>query len=194
MAPVFERFTDEARQVVVMASEEAREIPHDYIGTEHLLLGLLRVDESVGFWALNAAGISLDSARRSVRRLVGATEEPQGQVPFTERAKKALENGFREAVERGEQTVGSGHLLLGLLREPHGVAVDVINDHEVALATLRQRVVAAMGQRPESLIAKEGQPLTPVRDADRQLIEMALRLDQIDAKLDEVLRRLPRPS
>jgi ATP-dependent Clp protease ATP-binding subunit ClpC len=189
---VFERFTDEARRVVVMAQEEAREMPHDYIGTEHLLLGLLRVDESVGFWALNDAGVSLDSARRAVRRIVGAGEKPAGHIPFTVRAKKALENAYRQSIKRGDQAVGSGHLLLGLLDEPHGVAVEVINDHGVALDPLRQQLVGAMGVREEarSLDAPIAEVVTlPGPDA-----ALAERLDAIEAKLDEVLRQLRRSS
>jgi ATP-dependent Clp protease ATP-binding subunit ClpC len=191
MCGVFERFTDEARRVIVMAQDEAREMPHDYIGTEHVLLGLLRVDESVGFWALNDAGISLDSARRAVRRIVGSEEEPQSHIPFTERAKKALENAYRQTLERGDQAVGSGHLLLGLLQEPHGVAVEVINDHGVPLDTLRQRVTVRMSQREETqtLEAPLGEVIT--FEATGPLMQ---RLDAIEAKLDEVLRQLRRPS
>ena len=188
---MFERFTDEARRVIVMAQEEARQIPHTYIGTEHLLLGLLRVDESIAFWALNDVGISLDSARRAVRRIVGAGEQPGGHIPFTERVKKTLENAFRESLERGDGTVGSGHLLLGLLHEPHGVAVEVINNHGIALDTLRQSVTARMSQREEeqTLDAPLGEVI-----AFAEPDPLMRRLDSIEAKLDEVLRQLRRSN
>ena len=189
---MFERFTDEARRVIVLAQDEAREMPHNYIGTEHLLLGLLRVDESVGFWALNDAGISLDSARRAVRRLVGAGEEPEEAIPFTERAKKALENAYRQTLERGDQAVGSGQLLLGLLHEPNGVAVEVINDHGVALDALRQRVTARMSQREETQTLAP--PAWEVIEPTAIPYQLTRRLDAIEAKLDEVLRRLSESS
>jgi ATP-dependent Clp protease ATP-binding subunit ClpC len=188
MGAVFERFTDEARRVVVMAQDEAREIPHTYVGTEHLLLGLLRVDESIGFWALNDAGISLESARRAVRRIVGAGEEPESHMPFTVRAKKALENAYRETVERGDSAVGSGHLLLGLLDEPHGAAVEVINDHGVALDALRQRLTAAVSKRKETQTIEP--PVWEVIAPGGESLQLMRRLDVIEAKLDEVLRRL----
>ena len=194
MGAVFERFTDEARRVVVMAQDEAREIPHNYIGTEHLLLGMLRVDESIGFWALNDAGISLDSARRSVRRLVGAGEQPSSQIPFTERAKKALEHAMRVSTQRGSNTIGTGDLLLGLLREPDGVAVQVIKTYDIDLNVLEQQTRAAISQRSETLGPLSEPPLTVAEAPSHQLLDVAMRLDAIEAKLDEVLRRLPAPS
>jgi ATP-dependent Clp protease ATP-binding subunit ClpC len=193
MAAVFERFTDEARHVVVMASEEAREIPHNYIGTEHLLLGLLRVDDSIGFWALNDTGISLDSARRAVRLLVGAGEEPQGHVPFTPRAKNVLEHALRVSMQRDSETIGSGDLLLGLLREPDSVAVRVLRELDVDLAVLERQTRAAMNERVE-MRRDEPEPVRAVEATDGQLLEISIRLDNIEAKLDEVLRRLPGPG
>jgi ATP-dependent Clp protease ATP-binding subunit ClpC len=148
------------------------------------------VDESVGFWALNDAGISLDSARRRVRCIVGAGEEPSSHIPFTVRAKKALENAYRQTLERGDQAVGSGHLLLGLLQEPHGVAVEVINDHGMGVDTLRQRVVSAMGVREEAQILDV--PIAEVTTWPGPDAALAARLDAIEAKLDEVLRQLRR--
>jgi ATP-dependent Clp protease ATP-binding subunit ClpC len=188
---VFERFTDEARRVIVMAQDEAREMPHNYIGTEHLLLGLLRTDESVGFWALNDVGITLDSARRSVLRIVGPGEQPYAHIPFTERSKKVLENALRVSTQRSNPTIGSGDILLGVLQEPESVGVQVIRDHDVDVAVLEQKARAAMNHRNETRTIQEEPPMAAT---DQLYVEMAMRLDKIEAKLDEVLRQLRRSS
>src|SRR5260370_21720315 len=114
---MFERFTDPARRVVVLANEEARELGHNYIGTEHILLGLLREDESVAAQALEALGIGLDAVRREVKQIIGPGEGmPAGHIPFTPRAKKVLELSLREALPLGHNYIGTEHILLGPVR------------------------------------------------------------------------------
>jgi ATP-dependent Clp protease ATP-binding subunit ClpA len=124
---MFERFTDRARHAVVLAQEEARALNHNYIGTEHLLLGLLREAEGIAARALTACGIGIDHVRAEVERRIGrGTEEPKGHIPFTPRAKKVLELSLREAKEHGHNHIGTEHTLLGLLREGEGVAAQIL--------------------------------------------------------------------
>ncbi|SRR5712692_2101187 len=122
---MFERFTDRARRVVVLAQEEARLLDHDYIGTEHLLLGLVAQAEGVAARALAELGIDLDKARREVQEVVGRGDAtPRGQIPFTREAKRALENSLREAQAMGHDHIGTEHILLGVVHE--GAAADVL--------------------------------------------------------------------
>jgi len=124
---VFERFTDRARKIVVFAQEEARLLKHDYIGTEHLLLGLIREGEGVAAKTLESMGISLEAIRSEVVGTVGEGDgAPPGHIPFTARAKKALELSFREALQLGHDYIGTEHILLGLIREGEGVAAQVL--------------------------------------------------------------------
>jgi ATP-dependent Clp protease ATP-binding subunit ClpC len=124
---MFERFTDRARRVVVLAQEEARKLNHNYIGTEHLLLGLIRESEGVAAKALESLGISLDAVRQQVREIIGQGQQPpSGHIPFTKRAKKALELSTRESMQLGHNYIGTEHILLGLLREGDGVAAQVL--------------------------------------------------------------------
>ena len=134
---MFERFTDRARQVVVLAQEEARRFRHGYIGTEHVLLGLLREQESLGAVVLESLEVTLEDVRAAVRRITAAGEEqPSGQIPFTPRAKKVLELVLRESLSLGHNYIGTEHILLGLVREPDGVATPV----EIGRASCRERV------------------------------------------------------
>src|SRR5205814_6748295 len=124
---MFERFTEGARRVVVLAQQEAVLLGHNYIGTEHLLLGLLRNHEGGAAVALKSLDISLDAARAEVESLVGrGVSTPSGHVPFTPRAKKVLELSLREAIQLGHYDIGTEHLLLGVIREGEGVAVQVL--------------------------------------------------------------------
>ncbi|QYF90465.1 ATP-dependent Clp protease ATP-binding subunit [Arthrobacter sp. PAMC25284] len=124
---MFDRFTDGARQVVVLAQEEARLLGHNYLGTEHFLLGLLREGEGVGAGALDCLGVSLQGARGEVEALIGrGRQAPAGHIPFTPRAKKILDLALREALDLGHDYIGTGHLLLGLIREGGGVAAQVL--------------------------------------------------------------------
>jgi ATP-dependent Clp protease ATP-binding subunit ClpC len=125
---VFERFTERARQVVVLAQAEAKAFKHNYIGTEHLLLGLLREEEGLAARVLDSLDVELDEVRAQVVRIVGEGDEVvAGQIPFTPRAKKILEWSLREALELGHNYIGTEHVLLGLVRENEGVAVEVLN-------------------------------------------------------------------
>jgi ATP-dependent Clp protease ATP-binding subunit ClpC len=139
---VFERFTDRARRVVVLAQEEARSLDHPYIGTEHLLLGLIAQGEGVALHALRDLGVEPDQLRNDVVIAVGRGEgTPVGHVSFTPRAKQTLELALREALQLGHRYIGTEHLLLGLLREGEGTAVQVLQAAGVDPDRLRQAVV-----------------------------------------------------
>ncbi len=127
---MFERFTDRARHVVVLAQEEARRLDHNYIGTEHLLLGLFGEPEGVGGRALLGVGMTLDVTRQEVLGIIGRGKAtPSGHIPFTPRAKKILELALREALQLQHNYIGTEHILLGMLREGEGVAVKIMRDH-----------------------------------------------------------------
>jgi ATP-dependent Clp protease ATP-binding subunit ClpC len=142
---MFERFTERARQVVVLAQEEARTLKHNYIGTEHLLLGLLREEEGVAARVLDTLEISVEEVRAAVVRIVGAGEEtPTGQIPFTPRAKKVLELALREALSLGHNYIGTEHILLGLIREDEGVAARILLDLDADPDKIRNEVMRAL--------------------------------------------------
>src|SRR6266700_2270479 len=139
---MFERFTDRARRVVVLAQEEARMLNHNYIGTEHILLGLIRESEGVAAKALVSLGISLGAVRQQVEEIIGQGQQaPSGHIPFTPRAKKVLELSQREANDLGHNYIGTEHLLLGLVREGEGVAAQVLVKLGADLAGVREQVV-----------------------------------------------------
>jgi Clp amino terminal domain, pathogenicity island component len=139
---MFERFTDRARRVVVLAQEEARHLDHNYIGTEHILLGLIHESEGVAARALTELGISLEAVRSEVVEIVGhGAEAPTGHIPFTPRAKKVLELSLREALQLGHNYIGTEHILLGLIREGEGVAAQVLVKLGAGLDRVRQQVV-----------------------------------------------------
>src|SRR5687767_7956601 len=124
---MFERFTDRARRVVVLAQEEARMLDHNYIGTEHILLGLIHEGEGVAATALEALGISLAEVRSDVESTIGRGDQaPRVHIPFTPRAKKVLELSLREALQLGHNYIGTEHILLGLVREGEGVGAQVL--------------------------------------------------------------------
>jgi ATP-dependent Clp protease ATP-binding subunit ClpA len=146
---VFERFTDGARQVVVLAQHEARTLGHDHVGTEHILLGLLGEEEGVARQVLLSLDVTLDEVRAQVAGIVGQGETlATGQIPFTPRAKKVLELALREALSLGQNDIGTEHVLLGLARESHGVANQILLDHGVDAAKIRDKIVRLL---PESL-------------------------------------------
>src|SRR5579859_7432520 len=139
---MFERFTDRARRVVILAQEEARRLKHNYIGTEHILLGLIREGEGVAAVTLKALGISPDPVRQQVEEIIGRGQEtPQGHIPFTPRAKKVLELSLRESNQLGHNYIGTEHILLGLIREGHGVAAKVLVKLGAELNKVRQQVI-----------------------------------------------------
>ena len=139
---MFERFTDRARRVVVLAQEEARMLNHNYIGTEHILLGLIHEGEGVAAKALESLGISLDAVRQQVEEIIGQGQQaPSGHIPFTPRAKKVLELSLREALQLGHNYIGTEHILLGLIREGDGVAAQVLVKLGADLNRVRQQVI-----------------------------------------------------
>ena len=142
---MFERFTDRARRVVVLAQEEARALHHNYIGTEHILLGLIQEGEGVAAKALESLGISLDAVRTEVKDIIGSGgNPPSGYIPFTPRAKKVLELALREALQLGHKYIGTEHILLGLIREGEGVAAQVLVKLGADLSRVRQQVISLL--------------------------------------------------
>jgi ATP-dependent Clp protease ATP-binding subunit ClpA len=151
---MFERFTDQARRVIVLAQEQARLLNHNYIGTEHLLLGLLREGDGVAAKALGALGISLEAVRAQVQETVGQSlSAPTGHIPFTPRAKQVLEGSLREALQLGHSSIDTEHILLGILREGEGVAAQVLAGLGADDAQVRGQVVR--------LLTDEGEPAAP---------------------------------
>jgi len=139
---MFERFTDRARRVVVLAQEEARMLNHDYIGTEHILLGLIREGDGVAAQALQALGITQDAVRQQVEEIIGRGQQaPSGHIPFTPRAKKVLKLALREALQLGHNYIGTEHILLGLIREGDGAAAQVLVRLSADLNRPRQQVI-----------------------------------------------------
>jgi len=158
---VFERFTDRARQVVVFAQEEARMLDHNYIGTEHILLGLIHEGEGVAAKVMEALDVSLEAVRVEVERNIGRGEGvPGGNIPFTPRAKKVLEFSLREALQLGHNYIGTEHILLGLIREGEGVAAQVLQKLGASLDVVRQKVievVSGLAGPAREFVAYEGQ-------------------------------------
>jgi ATP-dependent Clp protease ATP-binding subunit ClpC len=139
---VFERFTERARHVVVLAQDEARRLRHNYIGTEHLLLGLLREEEGIAARVLESLGIALEDVQALVSRIVGRGDEATtGQIPFTPRAKKVLELSLREARSLGHNYIGTEHILLGVVRENEGVAARILLDFDADAEKVRTEVI-----------------------------------------------------
>ena len=161
---MFERFTDRARRVVVLAQEEARLLNHDYIGTEHILLGLAHEDHGVAGRALTELGVSLDAVRAEVMKIVGqGRQPPTGHIPFTPRAKKVLELSLREAIQLNCDYIGTEHILLGVVREGEGVAAQVLVELGADLSRVRQQVVQVLagyagGVPPEQVAAASSRP------------------------------------
>ena len=165
---MFERFTDRARRVVVLAQEEARRLNHNYIGTEHILLGLVREGEGVAARALESLGVSLERTRAQVEDIIGRGDEPPADhIPFTPRSKKVLELSLREAMQLGHDYIGTEHILLGLVREGEGVAAQILVKSGVDLAAVRQQVVRlvsgyAPGEGLPTAVARVAPAPTPV--------------------------------
>src|SRR5277367_4159587 len=146
---MFERFTDRARRVLVLAQEEARLLNHSFIGTEHILLGLIHEGEGLAAKALESLGISLEAVREKVEETIGpAGSAPTGSPPFTPRAKKVLELSLREALQLGHKYIGTEHMLLGLVREGEGVAAQVLLQLNADLSRVRQQVIQMMSGQP----------------------------------------------
>ncbi|MEO8219535.1 MAG: ATP-dependent Clp protease ATP-binding subunit [Specibacter sp.] len=190
---MFERFTDRARRVVVLAQEEARMLNHNYIGTEHILLGLIHEGEGVAAKALESLNISLDGVREQVQEIIGQGQQaPSGHIPFTPRAKKVLELSLREALQLGHNYIGTEHILLGLIREGEGVAAQVLVKLGADLARVRQQVIQLLSgyQGKEPVVSggqqQEGQPAgSVVLDQFGRNLTQAAR----ENKLDPVIGR-----
>jgi Clp amino terminal domain, pathogenicity island component len=156
---MFERFTDRARRVVVLAQEEARHLNHNHIGTEHILLGLINESQGVAAIALTELGISLEAARAQVVQIVGqGAEEPASHIPFTPRAKKVLELSLREALQFGHNYIGTEHILLGVIREGEGVAAQVLKSQGASLDRVRQQVIQVQSTQAEAEPVTGGHP------------------------------------
>jgi ATP-dependent Clp protease ATP-binding subunit ClpC len=188
---MFERFTDRARRVVVLAQEEARMLNHNYIGTEHILLGLIHEGEGVAAKALESLGISLEGVRQQVEEIIGQGQQaPSGHIPFTPRAKKVLELSLREALQLGHNYIGTEHILLGLIREGEGVAAQVLVKLGADLNRVRQQVIQLLsgyqGKEPQGAGPAEGTPSTSlVLDQFGRNLTQAAR----ESKLDPVIGR-----
>ena len=139
---MFERFTDRARRVVVLAQEEARQLQHNYIGTEHILLALIGEGDGVAFRILDRLGMTIDGTREEVKAMVGVgSGAPSGHIPFTPRAKKTLELSLREALQLQHNYIGTEHILLGVIREGEGIGAQIMKQHAADLATIRTEVL-----------------------------------------------------
>lgn len=189
---MFERFTDRARRAVVLAQEEARLLQHDYIGTEHLLLGLIHEEESMAARALGALGLTLEGAQAEVERRIGkGSEAPTGHIPFTPRAKKVLELSLRQALQLGHNYIGTEHILLGLLREGEGVAAQILMAKvEGGLDRVRDEVVKLLELSPALIerLKGIGGELQRTVPGTSLLIEDELRkrLEAIEARLSVI--------
>jgi len=186
---MFERFTDRARRVVVLAQEEARLLEHGYIGTEHLLLGLVHEGEGVAAKTLESMGISLDAVRQQVEVIIGRGQHaPSGHIPFTPRAKRVLELSQRESDQLGHYSIGTEHILLGLVREGDGVAAQVLVKLGADLHRLRQQVVQVLqGSAVEGV--REGGARWRPRAAPAGVIEDIMdRLEATDQRLAAIER------
>ena len=173
---MFERFTDRARRVVVLAQEEARGLNHNYIGTEHILLGLIHEGEGVAAQALGALGISLEAVRSQVREIIGQGQTaPGGHIPFTPRAKKILELSLREALQLKHNYIGTEHILLGLIREGEGVAAQVLEKLGADLHRTRQTVLEVLSGPSGAPIetTEVAERLARVEEVERRAVEVA---------------------
>jgi ATP-dependent Clp protease ATP-binding subunit ClpC len=186
---MFERFSDRARRVVVLAQEEARTLNHNYIGTEHILLGLIHEGEGVAAKALESLGISLEAVRSQVEEIIGQGQAaPTGHIPFTPRAKKVLELSLREALQLGHNYIGTEHILLGLIHEGEGVAAQVLQKLGADLNRVRQQVIQLIqGHAGKG----EGQPGEQSPQGSTVLDQFGRNLTQLsrDGKLDPVIGR-----
>ncbi|MGI8701515.1 MAG: ATP-dependent Clp protease ATP-binding subunit [Nocardioidaceae bacterium] len=189
---MFERFTDRARRVVVLAQEEARMLSHNYIGTEHILLGLIHEGEGVAAKALESLNISLEAVRAQVEETIGQGQQaPSGHIPFTPRAKKVLELSLREALQLGHNYIGTEHILLGLIREGEGVAAQVLVKLGADLNRVRQQVIQLLSGYQGKETASSGAPAEGAPSSSLVLDQFGSNLTQgaREGKLDPVIGR-----
>ena len=213
---MFERFTERARQVVVLAQDEARALRHNYIGTEHVLLGLLREEEGVAARVLEGFDVSLEEVRAQVARIIGEGDDVViGQVPFTPRAKKVLELSLREALSLGHNYIGTEHILLGLAREGEGVGMRILVDYDVDEGKIREAVVHTLsgarrpvdpaaelapdlrdevervrGEKAEAIAAQSFERVASLRTRERNLVRLG-REGNVDGFWEEARSPLP---
>src|SRR3974390_2015021 len=184
---MFERFTDRARRVVVLAQQEARRLDHNYIGTEHILLGLVREGEGIAATALDQLGISLDAVRQQVEEIIGRGQQaPSGHIPFTPRGKKVLELSLRESLQLGHDYIGTEHILLGLVREGGGVAAQILVKLGAELNRVRQQVIQLLHGRQE----KEPVSARSTAGELRLLPAVKARLEAAERRLTAVEQRI----
>ena len=189
---MFERFTDRARRVVVLAQEEARMLSHNYIGTEHILLGLIHEGEGVAAKALESLDISLEAVRGQVEDIIGQGQQaPSGHIPFTPRAKKVLELSLREALQLGHNYIGTEHILLGLIREGEGVAAQVLVKLGADLNRVRQQVIQLVSGFQGKEAEAAGAPSESAPSTSAVLDQFGRNLTQAarEGKLDPVIGR-----
>ena len=189
---MFEKFTDKARRVVVLAQEEAKLLNHNYIGTEHILLGLIHEGEGVAAKALEALGINLEQVREQVQDIIGqGAQAPSGHIPFTPRAKKVLELSLREALQLGHSYIGTEHLLLGLIREGEGVAAQVLTKLGADTNKVRQQVIQLLSGYQGKETVSVGGEVAPPAKGSQILDQYGRNLTQAAAegKLDPVVGR-----
>jgi|HubBroStandDraft_5_1064220.scaffolds.fasta_scaffold08144_1 ATP-dependent Clp protease ATP-binding subunit ClpC len=187
---MFERFTDRARRVVVLAQEEARMFNRDYVGTEHILLALIREEGGVAAQALESLGITEEGARQQVEEIVGRDQPgpQQGHLPMTPRAKKVLQLSLREAIALGHGYIGTEHILLGLIREDDGVAIRVLNGLGVDPNRVRQQVIQLVSARRIQQEPETGRATG--RGKRKLLSELRGRLDSLDWRLSVLEQRV----
>jgi hypothetical protein len=184
---MFERFTDRARHVVVLAQEEARRLDHNWIGTEHLLLGLIHEGEGVAAKTLESLGIRLQAVRQQVEEIIGRGQQaPSAQIPFTPRAKKVLELSLRESQQLGHNYIGTEHILLGLIREGDGVAAQVLVDLGADLTRVRQQVIELLHGHP----AEEPVSARSAAQELRLLPAVKARLEAVEQRLMAIEQRV----
>jgi ATP-dependent Clp protease ATP-binding subunit ClpA len=173
---MFERFTERARQVVVLAQDEARFFKHNYIGTEHLLLGLLREEEGIAARVLESLGITIEEVRALLARIVGQGDEvTSGQIPFTPRAKKVLELALREALSLGHNYVDTEHVLLGIVRENEGVAARILLEFDADAEKIRNEIIRMLsGPSKRGRLPAQVQPIE-VGDSNGVHLEQSAR-------------------
>src|SRR6186713_1092624 len=189
---MFERFTDRARRVVVLAQEEARMLSHNYIGTEHILLGLIHEGDGIAAKALESLGVSLEAVRAQVEEIIGQGQQaPSGHIPFTPRAKKVLELSLREALQLGHSYIGTEHILLGLIREGEGVAAQVLVKLGADLNRVRQQVIQLLSGFQGKETAAAGTPAEGAPSSSLVLDQFGRNYTQSarEAKLDPVIGR-----
>ena len=187
---MFERFTDRARRVVVLAQEEARMLNHDYIGTEHILLALIHEENGVAAQALESLGITEEAARQQVEEITGRGQQdpPRGHIPFTPRAKKTLQLSMREAIALGHAYIGTEHILLGLVREDDGVAIRVLNGLGADPTRVRQQVIQRVHAR--RVQEEPGTGRATGRGKRKELSELRGHLASLDWRLSVLEQRV----